>query len=331
VSNDGEDIEKVVDMFDLSSDSDDIEKTNNGGEDNDNCASLLEDEHSVIENSSRDIVRSYDDIMQEKTPTIVRKIRSHKPDLRRILRERKAAPDCSYDSYPDEGVGDDMYCLSSDSDGEDNASYSENVSSESKDNENSESDGSGANLTETATSAASAAHLTAAKRRVVSDLFTNPKQNDNSLSQRIRKNREGIQKVGLKRRVQGIEDSFVLNTGARRSSAIANQARARTKLQKRIDQRKSIIKSTDEGGGGVKNDDQVDAPGISRDSIKFINNVDRPSSFKAFKEKKTILKNYTAHQSLREHSLEAQRQEAKAALKLRVSRKKNNGNRVQPE
>jgi hypothetical protein len=46
------------------------------------------------------------------------------------------------------------------------------------------------------------------------------------------------------------------------------------------------------------------------------------NSFELFEEKKAMVKKYTAHQSLRAHSLEAQRLDAKSALKARVEKKK---------
>jgi hypothetical protein len=46
-------------------------------------------------------------------------------------------------------------------------------------------------------------------------------------------------------------------------------------------------------------------------------NFNRLSSFEVFNEKKTMVKNYTAHQELRKQSLETQRKEAKAFLHAR--------------
>jgi hypothetical protein len=334
LSSDGEDMEEVVDCFSLSSDSgnvddafslssdsDDIKMTKDGGDISDSSGSQDENEHTAVDSSSNDLARKYGDLLQEKTPRLVRKIRSHKPDLHHILQRRREVPgmksqlkrdlalgvdlsDCSDDSYPDK-VGGGMFSLSTDSG---RGSVGDSSCDSEIDTDNfSEST---VILIEVPSSPT---HRIAVKQRIVSELFTKPKQN-NLLLQRIQKNHDGIQKVGLKRRAQGIEDSFVLNTRARRTSTLANRARAHSKLQKRIEQRKTT--TTNMKDGGVKKDGRVDI-----ESMKLGNN-DRSSSFKLFEEKKAMVKNYTAHQSLREHSLEAQRLEAKAALKARVGRRK---------
>jgi hypothetical protein len=162
-------------------------------------------------------------------------------------------------------------------------------------------------------------------------LFTKPKQNG-SLAQRVRKNREVIEKVGMKRHAQGIEDSFVLSTEARRTSILANQARARRNLQKRIAKKKLI--STD---GEIVNhpmqivdeqgeEDELSVEGGRNSEGKSPNpnpkSMNKLSSFEVFNEKKEIVKNYTAHQTLREQAREAQRRDAKAALEARKTNRK---------
>lgn len=117
-----------------------------------------------------------------------------------------------------------------------------------------------------------------------------------------------------------MEDSYVLNTRARRSSILANQARAHTKLQRRIEQRKCITTACTDAAGGEERTAPHSPSGPQPSPGRRI--IDGMSSFEIFNEKKGMVKNYTAHQSLREHSLEIQRQEAKASLKLRVSEKK---------
>jgi hypothetical protein len=168
-------------------------------------------------------------------------------------------------------------------------------------------------------------HRLSVTRGVVSNLFTKPKQNG-SLAQRVRKNREVIEKVGMKRHAQGIEDSFVLNTRARRTSILANQERARRNLQKRIEQKKIIssdgdpMQTVDDQG----KEDELSVEGGRNLEGKSPNpmTMNKLSSFEAFKEKKEIVKNFTAHQTLREQAREAQRREAKAALEVRKHNRK---------
>jgi hypothetical protein len=300
------------------------------------------DDDDDYDRSSREEVSTVDmsqyvNTMQEKTPELAKKIRAHRADLRRILQKSNAnkevrsqmkadganLSDSSDDSYPDDGV-DACFSLSSDS-GID--SGSEN--SENEDNDSSSSSDTDDSLT--LNEIACAKHRIAVKEDIVSDLFIKPKRNG-SLLQRIQKNRDGIQKIGLKRRVQGIEESFVLNTQAHRSSILANQSRAHTKLQKRIKQRKIITASTDEVGDGVKEEQsQASSDRVTTDQQTAVGegssrSLQKLTSFEVFKEKKAMVIHYTAHQSLRRHSLETQRLQAKASLKLRVSGKKKEGN-----
>ena len=256
---------------------------------------------------SHDVAREYVDVTQVETPSIARKIRSHQRDLRVMLQQRTAArrmkrrlmeegvevSDDSDDDYGHERKGDSMFSLSSDSNDEQDVVDS---------NSNSDSD----IAVPVITTSVSARPRTLKENMVSADssIFAKPKRN-NSLSQRIRRNRDGIQKAGLKKRVQSIEDSFVLNTEARRTSTLANRARAHTNLHKRIQQR--------------------NATAATMSPMKHDNCTIQPSpSIDYFKEKKAMMKNYTAYQSLREHSLETQRQEAKAALQLRRKGVKKN-------
>ena len=233
-------------------------------------------------------------------------VRSHKPAFKRILRKRAAARDLkkrleidgvvlsdSSDSYPDDCLSQDgMFdfdSLSGESDLSDSDSDSDRV---------------------------------AAKERIVSDLFTRSKQS--SLARRIRDNRDGIKDIGLKRRAKGIEESFVLSTTARRSSILANQARAHTKLQKRIKQRRSVAPApgVGEGDRDGKGESVVSPQDQSGDKgSESRKGFQRLTSDELFNEKKNMVKNYTAHQSLREHALGTQRKEAKAALEMRVQKK----------
>jgi hypothetical protein len=234
------------------------------------------------------------DMMRHKTPTFARKIRSQKSGLRSILKRRGESAQVV--------VGTNT----SDSDHDDDDVV----------------------VTEIPPSPTTP-HRLSVTRGVVSNLFTKPKQNG-SLAQRVRKNREVIEKVGMKRHAQGIEDSFVLSTEARRTSILANQARARRNLQKRIAKKKLI--STD---GEIVNhpmqivDEQGEEDELSVEGGRNLEGkspnpmtMNKLSSFEAFKEKKEIVKNFTAHQTLREQAREAQRREAKAALEVRKHNRK---------
>jgi hypothetical protein len=169
---------------------------------------------------------------------------------------------------------------------------------------------------------------TAAKERIVTAMFTKPKQGF-KLSQRIRQKRDIIQQVSLKRRAQGIEDTFVLSTEARRASIFAHQARAHRKLQKRIAQRNTVaipsITGEDTSPPLVALKERDEESSVGEDSggsakrTSTPRNLNKLSSFEVFNEKKEMVKNYTAHQSLRNQTLETQRLKAKEALMARRS------------
>ena len=129
-----------------------------------------------------------------------------------------------------------------------------------------------------------------------------------SLADIIRKHQGSITKIRLKRRAQAIEDAFVLNTRARRLSFVANQSRAHSKLNKRLELRKA------ESSGHRNNPDNT--------SSNRQLSTNRQSSFEIFNEKKNMVKRYSSHQTLLEHTLSTRRMEAKEALQLRIDKKK---------
>ena len=59
----------------------------------------------------------------------------------------------------------------------------------------------------------------------------------------------------------------------------------------------------------------------STTSSRVFAGLKKLSSFEVFVEKKERIKNYTAHQALRDRALEAQRQEAKVALEIKKNSK----------
>jgi hypothetical protein len=160
--------------------------------------------------------------------------------------------------------------------------------------------------------ATTAAERLATTERTATTLFSKPKYLSN-LAVTVHKHSEEIKKISMKRRAQGIADSFVLSSEARRASIIASQTRAHTKLQKRIELKKSAI--CDEAADSDNTADQAivvhPRPGFSH-----------TPSFRIFSQKKEIVKTYTAHQSLRRRTLEIKRQEAKASLQARKSKPK---------
>ena len=156
------------------------------------------------------------------------------------------------------------------------------------------------------------------------ELFSKPKKL-RTLSDTIRNNRDGIKRVGMKRRARGMGDEFVVSTEAHRVSHLAQQARAHTKLQKRIEQKKAGYY------GGTVDDADSD-----NDQSRLSSRPDysKSSSIDNFNEKIERVKAYASHESLRKHSLETQRQEAKALLQARIigkERAKNEGVKANPE
>ena len=165
------------------------------------------------------------------------------------------------------------------------------------------------------------------QKRVVSRLFTKPKllasepkvnaesKQISALLQRIRRNHDAIKQLALKKKVQNIEDAFVLNTQAHRFSNAANQARAHDKLQRRI-------KDKNKQKGTLQiNIDRIDEEKDEEHDKGQAKEMKKLSSFEIFKEKKNVKKSYTAHQTLRNLTLEAKKREAKEALKLKLKKK----------
>ena len=246
------------------------------------------DEDSGGESDASLELSRYVDAMQRKTPLFASKIRNRKSSLHRIMKRRTKVreaqadlrknfaldvdmSDCSEDSYPVDDADVDMYSLSSDS--EDNIS------------EESESDDT-----------------------LLQDV-EHPPPVRGILASAVWKHQRSIAKIRLKNRAKAIEDDFVLNSRARRLSIVASQARAHSKLRKRIEQRKAELSS------------ESSRPAKAAKSRLFSSN--RQSSNKIFNEKKDMVKRYTAHQTLLEHTLATQRMEAKAALQLKIEKKKN--------
>jgi hypothetical protein len=189
----------------------------------------------------------------------------------------------------------------------------------------------------------------------VVEAFSKPLRRD-TLASRIRRNREAIRLIGLKQQARGIEDSFVLNFEKRRSSLMAHQSRAQAKLLKRRLKQKTnstenetlsnIAEDTDveeekeskqasfssqlsragssmeDGGNIVGGATQTsNLASQSTTSSRVFAGLKKLSSFEVFVEKKERIKNYTAHQALRDRALEAQRQEAKVALEIKKNSK----------
>jgi hypothetical protein len=339
--------------FDLSSsngddsaadDDSDSDDDDNDGDDDDNCKTVI---GALLTKSTMNL-RNAGDTIQDRPFLFPRQVKSHKADLQRMFQKRKAArrmkiqlkdelslkvdlSDCSDDSYPDEEVDSD-FDVSSDSDSESDSSsvisLTENVQAVSL------------------LSPPSPVHLTSNQEKFYLDLFTKPKQNT-SLAQRIRFRRGDIEKIGLNKRVQGIGDSFVLHSEARRSSLLANRARSHTKMQKRIEQRKTITMRPVSDADGNDDDDDVHSghdtgekalpseSTVAQDVKNELNmtvekrpnhgTLEKLSSFELFNEKKAMMKKYTSHQSLRQHSLDAKRKESKNLLAMRVREKRKSG------
>jgi len=319
-----------VDLNDCSDDSyvdndvrDDVSLSSNSDYDDINDSDSLSsdmddmvDANTSLQSTPTVDTAKYVRLMQSKAPAAARIIRSHRNTIHRISKRRKEAPvmkdqlkdelglkvdlgDCSDDSYVDNDVRDDV-SLSSNSDNDDS------------NDSDSESD----NGVEGTPSS-----RVAVSKRVVSKLFSKPK-GAAKLSDRIRSNRDNIMKVGLKRRAQGIEDAFVMNTQARRASVIANQARAHTKLQKRIEQRKfKIMDNVIESDNDSMSLSLVDSIGEDKRSGQR-GPLQKLSSFELFNAKKAMVTNYAGHDELRKRTLEKERAEAKAALQARVRKKR---------
>ena len=156
------------------------------------------------------------DPTQGGKPSMLHKMQSQNADWQRILQKREAAKQMKRQLQED---GVELSDSSDDSCADEGDAGSFSLSSQSEDDNERDDD----DVTGNENNNGSFVLTTLQKR--------------GSFSQMIRHNRDGIQRMGLKKRAQGIEDSFVLNTQARRSSILANQGRARTKLQKRIEQR----------------------------------------------------------------------------------------------
>jgi hypothetical protein len=142
-----------------------------------------------------------------------------------------------------------------------------------------------------------------------------------SLATRIRRNREAIRRIALKKKAQDIEDSFVLNVERRRSSSMAHQNRAHEKLHKRI--AKKVASKDQIDDSTVEGKFEMEGMPIrrlrSRDESGYEGNnrpgpINKLSSFEIFTEKAALVSNYTAHQALLNHSLESQRRDSKVAL-----------------
>ena len=247
------------------------------------------DDDSSGESDASLELSQYVGAMQRKTPLLASKIRNHKSSLHRIMERRTKVreaqadlrkkldldvdmSDCSENSFPVEDADIGMYALSSDSE-DDNSKVCERDE----------------------TSQQNMEHKPPAK---------------GNLANIIRKHQGLITKIRLRKQAQAIEDDFVLNSRARRLSNVANQARAHSKLCKRIEQRKAepITQSR-------KSDNDA--------SIRQLS-TNRQSSIKTFNEKKEMVKRYSAHQTLLEHTLATQRMEAKETLQLKIDKKRKN-------
>jgi hypothetical protein len=171
--------------------------------------------------------------------------------------------------------------------------------------------------------------------KVESSLTAPPKRE--SLAVRIRRNREAIHKLGLKKQAKEIEDTYVLNFERRRSSIMAHQARADAMLQKRIAEKNAskVLINVDDGGSGAKmvpirrlrsRGAGVQSSHRGGDTMNSGDGggprpINKLSSFEVFTEKKAMVSKYNAHQALRKHSLETQRRDSKALLERKLNAK----------
>jgi len=325
--NDGYVDDDVGDKFFLSSDDD--ENDNSGSENS---------EEIVSSNRNIEKRKKYVQMMQRHTPALAPNIRSQKPGLKNILNRRRQSimaktQKKDKNSQRDMKSQDDVIHESESSDSDHEDVVVKGVI------------GSPTSAAERRMSVAQrrmsvSPRRMSVARRAVSDVFTKPKHRG-TLAKHVHDKRDVIQKVGLKRRAQGIEDKFVLSTEARRASILANQARARSKLQKRIEQRKSTTANNEtkiaSSDVNTKEDALIPLQTVSEldeddtflEEAVVVNKttqsprpIKKLSSFEVFNEKKEMMKNYAAHQTLHDQSRETQRQGAKAALQARINRKK---------
>jgi hypothetical protein len=133
-----------------------------------------------------------------------------------------------------------------------------------------------------------------------------------SLAHRIRKNRDGIKKISLTRQAQEISDSFVYNTEARRTSTLVARARAQSKLQQRIEQKKILGLESDVASSVEKSCSDVIETDEGIKNNNFV--VGKLNSFEIYDEKKSILTNFAAHDKLYRHKRLGHQLEAKASL-----------------
>jgi hypothetical protein len=145
-------------------------------------------------------------------------------------------------------------------------------------------------------------------------VFTKPKS-VKSLAHRIRKNRDGIKKISLTRQAQEISDSFVYNTEARRTSTLVARARAQSKLQQRIEQKKILGLESDVASSVEKSCSDVIETDEGIKNNNFV--VGKLNSFEIYDEKKSILTNFAAHDKLYRHKRLGHQLEAKASLEQR--------------
>jgi hypothetical protein len=156
------------------------------------------------------------------------------------------------------------------------------------------------------------ARVESIQRHVIDKIFTKP-MSVKPLAQRIRKKRDMISKLSLKRHAQSIEDAFIYSTGARRASTLIHRERAHTKLQKRIENKKTVTSP----------EEQVRSDLISIEENGNNRIIGKLSSFELFDEKKNILKKFAAHDTLYQRSRLGQQQEAKASLHHRRTTMRN--------
>jgi hypothetical protein len=152
--------------------------------------------------------------------------------------------------------------------------------------------------------------------------FTRPLSTQ-SLASRVRRNREAIHQQFLKKQAQNVKEAFVLSSEKRRSSIMAHQARAQSKLKKRrnkeidstsLDENMTTTKPKKHEGDDVPTNRQLDDR--------------RLGSFEEFMETKERIKNYSAHQAMRALALETQQRESKLYLEKKKKLKKIQRNKV---
>jgi hypothetical protein len=221
------------DSSDSDSSSNSVDSSSSNGDSSDSSDyssgdSFVDDVDQSAEPKETD-ASQYIVVLQDQTPKLKRVILRKKSALRNISRRReeqriksKLKEDlnlsvdlshCNDDSYPGRSGGD-----ASDK----NKSESEHAV------DNSTSDGSSKHSESTVqdepaetSSPSLTGHDLAVAQRIVSDIFTKPKQSG-ALAQRIRNNREAIKKLSDKIRAKGIEESFVVSTRARRLTKLVH-------------------------------------------------------------------------------------------------------------